>query len=209
MLGQLIAFVGLSVAVICTPGPDTALTVRNALGGGRGAGVWTAAGVFLGQAVWTVAAAFGLAGLIRASEPAFWALKIVGAAYLLWLGGQSLWASWRGQSHGGEHDEGRLRLPAGRALRQGLINDLANPKMAAFFMSLLPQFAPVGGGALAVMLAYGLLFCLLTFAWLSLYSLVIDKAKAAFRRSAVRRALDALTGSLLIGFAARLALTPR
>ncbi|MER6813060.1 LysE family translocator [Spirillospora sp. NPDC000708] len=159
--------------------------------------------VSLGQAAWTVAAALGLAGLVHASQPAFWALKIAGTAYLLWLGGQSLWRAWRGQRHGGERQDGRSRLSAGRALRQGLINDLANPKMAAFLMSLLPQFAPVDGGALAAML------CLLTFVWLALYSLVIDKAKDALRRSAVRRVLEALTGSVLVGFAARLALTPR
>nr|WP_277819879.1 LysE family translocator [Actinomadura sp. RB99] len=158
--------------------------------------------VFLGQAAWTVAAALGLAGLVHASQPAFWALKIAGTACLLWLGGQSLWRAWRGQRHGGERQDGRSRLSAGRALRQGLINDLANPKMAAFFMSLLPQFASVDGGALAAMLC-----CWPSSGWL--YSLVIDKAKDTLRRSAVRRVLEALTGSVLVGFAARLALTPR
>lgn len=210
MLTELIAFIGVSIVVICTPGPDTVLTVRNAVSGGRRNGVWTAAGVALGQAVWTVAASLGLAGLVHASEPAFLLLKYAGAAYLCYLGIQSLRAAWRGGEHAGQVPATvRLGLTPGRSLRQGLINDLVNPKMAAFFMSLLPQFAPTGDGAFASMLALGMLFCLLTFAWLALYSIAIDCARSWFRRSAVRRALDALSGSLLIAFGARLALVQR
>lgn len=203
---QLAAFVGLSIVVICTPGPDTALTVRNAFSGGRRGGVWTAAGVATGQAVWTVAASLGIAGLIHASEPAFLAMKYAGAAYLVYLGLQSLRAAWRG--HAPDAGGGPvLRLTPGRSLRQGLINDLANPKMAAFFMSLLPQFAP--GGDFLTMLLLGLLFALMTFAWLALYSVVVDRARALFDRPRVRRAMDAVAGAILIGFGARLALTQR
>jgi threonine/homoserine/homoserine lactone efflux protein len=93
--GQLLAFLGVSLMVIVIPGPDTALTVRNALAGGRRAGVATAAGVATGQAVWTIATSFGIAELIQASEPAFLALRVAGAAYLVALGIQSLWkALW-------------------------------------------------------------------------------------------------------------------
>ncbi|MFC6881729.1 MULTISPECIES: LysE family translocator [Actinomadura] len=206
MWGQLAAFTGLSVVVICTPGPDTALTVRNALSGGRRGGVWTAAGVAIGQAVWTVAAGFGVAGLVHASEPVFVAMKLAGAAYLAYLGAQSLRAAWRGRQPGDvQHPE--LGPSRTRSLRQGLINDLANPKMAAFFMSLLPQFAP--GGEVATMVALGLLFSLLTFAWLALYSVMIDGARALFDRPRVRRATDAIAGTVLIGFGARLALAGR
>ena len=93
MGGQLPAFLGVSLMVIVLPGPDTALTVRNALAGGRRCGVATAAGVATGQAVWTVATSFGIAELIQASEPAFLALKLAGAAYLVALGIQSLWTA--------------------------------------------------------------------------------------------------------------------
>ncbi|HEY0361890.1 MAG TPA: LysE family transporter, partial [Solirubrobacteraceae bacterium] len=89
-MGALWAFVGVAALVIVTPGPDTALTVRNALLGGRRAGVATAAGVALGLAVWTAAASAGLAALLVASEPAFVAVKLAGAAYLVLLGGQTL-----------------------------------------------------------------------------------------------------------------------
>ena len=97
---------GLAV-VICVPGPDTALTVRNALAGGRRCGVATAAGVATGQAVWTVATSVGIAELIQASEPAFLVLKPAGAAYLVALGIQSLWTAV------GIRFPGRLRSPTG------------------------------------------------------------------------------------------------
>ena len=95
MLTTLAAFLGVSAIVICTPGQDTALTIRNTLAGGRRNGIETALGVALGQAVWTLAASAGLVALLQASEPAFHALKLAGAAYLVFLGGQSLWSAVR------------------------------------------------------------------------------------------------------------------
>ncbi|HVG64774.1 MAG TPA: LysE family transporter, partial [Actinomycetota bacterium] len=155
MLGQLVAFLGVSAVVICVPGPDTALTVRNALAGGRRCGVATAAGVAAGQAVWTLATSVGIAELIQASEPAFLVMRTVGAAYLVALGLQSLWTAsgirfpgrLRSPTGGPGTGPGRSRAPAGpdgsgpgarqrmrpgRALRQGMVSNLANPKMAAF-----------------------------------------------------------------------------
>src|ERR687886_185515 len=95
-MATLWAFVGVAALVIVTPGPDTALTIRNVLFGGRACGVATAAGVVIGQAVWTIAASAGIAALLVASEPAFVAVKLAGAAYLVFLGAQSLWHAARG-----------------------------------------------------------------------------------------------------------------
>ena len=92
-MAALWAFVGVATLVIVTPGPDTALTVRNALLGGRACGIATGLGVAIGLAVWTVAASAGIAALLVASEPAFVAVKLAGAAYLVFLGAQSLWPS--------------------------------------------------------------------------------------------------------------------
>src|ERR687896_1990089 len=94
---ELLAFIGVAVVVIVTPGQDTALTIRNTLARGRAAGVRTAAGVVSGQAVWALAASAGVAALLVASEPAFVALKVAGAAYLVFLGGQALLAGARAQ----------------------------------------------------------------------------------------------------------------
>ena len=227
MVAQLLAFLGVSAVVICVPGPDTALTVRNALAGGRRCGVATAAGVATGQAVWTLATSVGIAELIQASEPAFLVMKAVGAAYLVALGLQSLWTAagigfpgrlrsptggpdadgW-GSSAAGSRRAGSPGPGAGRGFRQGVVSNLANPKMAAFFLSLLPQFASPEQGAGGIV-GLGLVFCVMTFGWLGLYSVVVDRARVVLSRSWVRRVLDGVSGMVLVGFGARLALQQR
>jgi threonine/homoserine/homoserine lactone efflux protein len=205
-MAALWAFVGVATLVIVTPGPDTALTVRNALLGGRSCGAATALGVVIGLAVWTVAASAGIAALLVASEPAFVALKLAGAAYLVYLGAQSLWHALRGDGGDAGGVGGRpRRLTHAAALRQGVLNDLGNPKIAVFFTTLLPQFAPSHGPAFATLLAFGLLFCAMTFAWLVLYSVVIARAGEALRRPRIRRALDAIMGAALVALGVRVA----
>ena len=197
---ELLAFIGVAAVVIVTPGQDTALTIRNTLAGGRAAGFRTAVGVVAGQAVWAMAASLGVAALIVASEPAFVALKFAGAAYLVFLGGQALLAAVRGRAHGGE-----AVAAGGRELRQGLLSNLGNPKMAVFFTSLLPQF----GGSFPALLGLGLLFCAMTLAWLCAYAGVVARAGDALRRPPVRRTLDALTGGVLVALGVRLATATR
>jgi threonine/homoserine/homoserine lactone efflux protein len=195
-MAHVLAFLGVSALVIVTPGQDTALTIKNTLAAGRRGGVLTAAGVSSAQGVWAVSAAVGLTALLRASEPAFLALRLAGAAYLVYLGLHALVAAFRRR---------RVELPAARrrvtAYRQGVISNLGNPKMAVFFTSLLPQF----GSSFPALLALGLVFCAMTLAWLTAYAFVITKAGDVLRRSRVRRALDALTGAVLVGLGLRLA----
>src|SRR5919201_378310 len=194
---HLVAFLGVAVVVIVTPGPDTALTIRNVLVGGRRAGVLTAVGVSAGQAVWTLAATAGVAALLQASEPAFLALRLVGAAYLVWLGCETLVRALRRAQQAAPPMAARR----GRTwLRQGLLSNLGNPKMAIFFTSLLPQF----GHTFAGLLPLGLVFCSMTFAWLCAYSIAIARAGDVLRRSRVRRTLDAVAGTVLVAFGVRL-----
>ena len=187
---QLAAFLVVAVVVIVTPGPDTALTIRNTLTGGRRGGVLTAAGVAAGQATWTAATSVGLAALLVASEPVFRGIRYAGAAYLVFLGLQAL--------HGGHRAE---RARAGAPLRQGLISNLTNPKMVAFFPALLPQFASTFVGLLSL----GLLFSGMTLGWLTAYAFVVAKTGDVLRRTRVRRALEAATGVVLVGLGVRLA----
>jgi threonine/homoserine/homoserine lactone efflux protein len=201
------AFLGVSLLVIVTPGQDTALTIRNTLVGGRRAGVFTGLGVAGGQACWTVAASAGVTALLIASEPAFTALKYAGAAYLGFLGLQSLHAALRS---GGVAHAPVARGPAPRrAFRQGLVSNLGNPKMAVFFSSLLPQFAPTDGPTFLPLLALGLVFCLLTFLWLALYALAVTRAGDLLRRPRIRRTLDGVMGTALVALGIRLAAQER
>ena len=209
MVTEALAFLGVCALVICTPGPDTALTIRNSIVGGRRGGVLTAAGVAAGQLVWTVAASVGIAGLLQASQPAFTALKIVGAAYLAFLGVQSILAAVRGRHDAEEHHRRPPELGPWSAVRQGFISNLANPKMAAFFLSLLPQFVRDPSGGFAALVPLGAVFCLMTFGWLSIYAVVLDRVGPFLQRARVRRILDAVTGTVLVAFGIRLATETR
>jgi threonine/homoserine/homoserine lactone efflux protein len=194
-MGHLAAFVGIAAAVIVSPGQDTALTIRNTLLDGRRGGVRTALGVASGNAVWTVAASAGIAAVVAASEPAFLALRIAGAAYLVLLGAQTLVAAWRG---GTAHTAARGRHSP---YRQGFVSNLGNAKVAVFYTSLLPQF----GSSFGPLLALGLLFSGMTLAWLVLYALVVARAGDVLRRPRIRRVLDAVTGSVLVALGLRVA----
>jgi threonine/homoserine/homoserine lactone efflux protein len=199
-----LAFFAVAALVIVTPGQDTALTVRNSLLGGQRGGTFTAAGVAAGQAVWTLAASAGLAALLVASEPAFIAVKVLGAAYLVFLGAQSIVHAVRG--HARVTTTRAKELTPRAAFRQGLVSNLGNPKMAVFFSSLLPQFVP-GAPTFASLFALGIVFCAMTFAWLSLYAAVVERAGAVLRRPRVRRWLDAVTGTVLVALGLRVATT--
>jgi threonine/homoserine/homoserine lactone efflux protein len=95
-----------------------------------------------------------------------------------------------------------------QALREGLLSNLGNPKMAVFFASLLPQFAPEGSSSFAVLLALGFLFCAMTLAWLSLYAVAISRF-GGLLTTTVRRVLDAVTGAVLVALGYRLATEDR
>lgn len=204
----LLAFIGVSIIVIITPGPDTATTIRGALLGGRKAGVYTAAGIAIGQVIWALATSMGLAAALTASEPLFLAIKYAGAAYLVFLGIQALREAFRPvvpEPATGDAKQRPHPLRPWKALRQGLISDLGNPKMAVFFTSLLPQFVGPGGPAFSALLALGVLFSAMTFGWLTFYALAIDRAGEFLRRPAIRRTVEGVTGAVLMGLGLRIA----
>jgi threonine/homoserine/homoserine lactone efflux protein len=210
LTGSFLAFLGVAILVIVTPGPDTAMTIRGVVLGGRKGGLFTAAGVALGQIVWALATAAGLVAILLASEPVFQAIKLAGAAYLAYLGVQMLWSAWRHNGHGGGgiKAEGR-RLTAFAAFRQGLVSDLGNPKMAVFFASILPQFAHVGEGMLSGLALLGIVFAGLTFTWLASYALALARLGHLLDQPRIRRPFEAIMGSLLVALGIRLAAEQR
>jgi RhtB (resistance to homoserine/threonine) family protein len=201
---HLLVFMGVAAIVIIVPGPDTAVVTKNILLHGRRAGLGTSLGVSAGLAVWTLAAAVGVASLVRASAVAFTILKLIGAIYLVWLGIQS----WRAAgSPGGQMETSTDRSPmsAVGGFRQGLFSDLANPKIGIFFTSLLPQFVNPGHAVLIPFLALGAVFVVMTAAWLAVYCALAARAAEALRRPKVKAVMDRVTGIVLIAIGLRVA----
>lgn len=203
-LGHYVAFLGVALVVICTPGQDTALTIRNTLLGGRSGGVATAAGVSNGQAVWTMATSAGLAVVLMASAPLFFAIRIAGAAYLIYLGVRSLLKAVARSEPASHAIKSNGRLSLRTAFAQGLVSNLSNAKMVAFFISLLPPFAGPHPSFL-LLLALGFNFCLLTLAWLVGYAFAVERVSGWLGRRVVRRAIDGLLGTVLIALGLRVA----
>jgi threonine/homoserine/homoserine lactone efflux protein len=214
VITHFVAFLGISIVVIVTPGQDTALTIRNTLLGKRRAGIATAAGVSTGQLTWTIATSAGLAALLTASAPIFTAVRLAGAAYLVFLGLQALHSATFSRSPSpfsapsplaGEDRGGGFMRP----YRQGLLSNLGNPKMVVFFSSLLPQFVTPGPVAFAGLVMLGFVFCCMTFTWLAGYAIVVDRVGDVLRRKRIRRAIEATTGLVLVGLGLRIATNPR
>ena len=209
MGAHLLVFVGVAAIVIVVPGPDTAVVTKNVLLHGRRAALGTSLGVSAGLSVWTLAAAVGVASVLRASAVAFTVLKLIGALYLIWLGLQALRAASHSGSGAGLSTANRPAMGALGGFRQGLLSDLANPKIGIFFTSLLPQFVDPGHSVLLPFLALGAVFVAMTALWLSAYCLIAARAATTLQRPRVRAAMDRITGVVLIVLGVRVAIEHR
>jgi threonine/homoserine/homoserine lactone efflux protein len=202
----MLTFAIAALVLIMMPGPDQVLITRNALAGGLWGGLLTLVGGALGLTVHASAAALGLSALLLASSTAFTVLKIVGVAYLLWLGIQTFRAAR--QSRREPAEDGSVVAPQRRRayLRQGFLSNALNPKVALFFVTFLPQFLPTDSGSpRAEALLLSAVFALLYVAWFSGYVMLVERFGRWLRRPTVKARIEQVTGLALVTFAARLA----
>lgn len=203
----MIAFMIASLILIMIPGPDQALITRHAITRGRTAGLFTMLGGVLGLTVHATAAAFGVSALLLASPTAFTVLKIVGVAYMVWMGVQTIRGSFKRDAEGeGEGNAITRGASHWRFLRRGFLSNALNVKVALFFVTLLPQFLPTSGQVLGQALIFSGIFAIIYLCWFSSYVWAIDWLGDYVRRPKVRAAIERVTGLMLIGFAVRLAL---
>ena len=200
---RLLAFVAVSIAVVVIPGPDMALVARNVLRHGRSAGFATSVGICTGILGWAIAAALGVATLLATSAAAFTALKLAGAAYLIYLGITTLRAR---EPAGADGAIRRSRLSWHRAWLQGALSAVLNPKLGVFFLTLLPQFISPGDPPAVRALQLAVVFELIGLAWLLIYSAMLGALGSALGRPGPRRLMRWLTGTILVGLGARVAL---
>ena len=187
-----------SLVLIALPGPDQALIMRNALVGGRGAGVRSMLGGASGLTVHATAAALGVSTLLATSAAAYSTLKLIGIAYLVYLAVRMLLSSRRPAED--EHEPRR-----GRPFLQGFVSNALNPKCALFFLTFVPQFLPDHGPTLPVALLLSATFAALYLAWFSGMVAVVGLASDALRKPRVKAWIERATGGALLAFGARLA----
>lgn len=191
-----LAFAAAAALLTLTPGADTMLVLRTAVVGGRRHGVLAGLGVCSGLFFWGAAAGVGLTGLVLASRVAYDALRVVGAAYLLYLAVGAL----RG---GPDPDRAGVPTP-GRPYVRGLLTNVLNPKVGVFYITFLPQFIPHDASVLGCSLLFAAVHAVEGVAWLSAVSVSSDRLAHVVRRRRVRRWLDRITAAVFGGLAVRL-----
>jgi threonine/homoserine/homoserine lactone efflux protein len=207
VIASLTAFLGVATLLIVAPGPDSLLVVRNTARGGRTGGLATAAGTLTGLSVWALAAAVGLSSLVQASRIGYDVLRIAGAAYLVWLGIAALCARHgvTGAAGAGSTEPSSVRGGRLRMYAMGALSNLLNPKIGVFFVAFLPSFIPAGAPVGVASAQLGLLFVAETGVWLAVLSSLTLHGADWLVRPQVRKAIDRITGVVLIGFGVRLA----
>lgn len=197
-------FVAVASIIVVVPGPDMALVARNTVAGGRSVGIRTATGTLLGLSIHAGAALVGLSVVIAASATAFNAVKLAGAAYLIWLGLETLWATRKGDVLEVNRITSLPRVAAG-PLIQGVLTNVLNPKLAVFFLSFLPQFVDPSTPATPQVLFLAGTFIAMGTIWLFLYVVAVDHLSGLLTRPPVKRWLDRVIGITLVGLGVRLA----
>ncbi|SHG01386.1 LysE family translocator [Streptoalloteichus hindustanus] len=202
----------LVVAVLTvTPGPDWAIVLRNGMRGGASLAWWTGLGCCTGIAAHAAAAVLGLSALLAASATAYTVVKLAGAAYLVYLGVTALWHARRGIGAGSAPApevaaEAGEPVTRGAAFRQGVLNNLLNPKIALLFLTLLPQFVAADEPRATTSAVLAVVFLVSAVLWWRVFSFAVGALGRALTRDRVRLTLERLTGGVLVALGVRVAL---
>ncbi|MEV4204784.1 LysE family translocator [Nocardia salmonicida] len=206
---HLVSFAGLAFLLVIVPGPSVLFTIGRALTAGRRSALMTVLGNAIGVYGQVVAVAFGLGAVVAASAAVFTAIKLVGAAYLVYLGIQAIRHrdALRTAFHAEQTVDAHRPAPA---LRDGLIVGITNPKNIVFLAALLPQFVDTTHAVPQQMLILGLCIPVFGLIFDSLWALVAGSARSWFARSPRRlAAVGGTSGLVMIGLGTSLALTGR
>lgn len=199
-------FIATAVVLVITPGQDTFFILGRSLSGGRRAGIAAALGITAGSIIHTFLAALGLSALLATSAYAFMAVKFAGAAYLIYIGVRALLSRTNGLP-----DNGAATLADGRwsAFRQGIVSNLLNPKVALFFLALMPQFIDAASThKVAAFLALGLSFVTLGVIWCVILAIAAAELRGLFlRKPSMGKVLNRVAGAMFIALGIRLATT--
>ncbi|MER7660388.1 MULTISPECIES: LysE family translocator [unclassified Streptomyces] len=206
MDAQLVAFTGIAAGMVAMPGADFTVVVRNALASRR-AGVASAVGVAGGLLVHTALAVAGLAAVLVAVPVLFRTLQIAGGAYVLYLGVRAVRSALRPRPVVAD-EGGATAGGTRRALRQGFLTNVLNPKAPVLFLSLLPQFVPAGAPVLPRTLLLATIVVALALAWFPLVALLVDRLGPWLRRPRATRTVEGVTGGALTALGATLLVQP-
>ena len=205
----------LAVLPIClTPGVSFTLVTQRVIDRGVRSGFLVITGTAGGILCHAVLAGAGLSALVIRSSEAFTAVKLAGAVYLIGLGLRTVWrtrpSSLPAQPGRGDHGGKRFLPWSGQSdLLQGFLGNVLNPKAAAVYLTIAPQFLRIGHPVLPQMLVLGLAHVAVAAGWLMIWLLVVNLSRRTIRSLAFRRSMDRVSGTVLVGLGLRTALSAR
>lgn len=202
----IVSFAVVAGLLTLVPGLDTALVLRAAIVRGARYAFVTALGIATGVLAWGIAAAAGLSVVLTTSQVAYTVLRIAGAGYLVWLGVTALITLWR--TRGAQEPAAEADTSGGlwQAWTRGALTNLLNPKVGVFYIAMLPQFIPAHAPQLPMGVALAGIHVAESMLWFAVLIFGIGFARAWLSRPGVKRAMEAVTGSALVLFGAKLAL---
>lgn len=202
---DILAFSVLAVMLAITPGADTMIVFKNAADGGTRRGLLTMAGVKMGTAVHALLAGVGVATILIQFSAAYTTLKLVGAAYLVWLGFQSIYRGWKPK----EGRESQSKPAGGKALAEGFLSNILNPKVVLFYVAVLPQFVGPNDDIVARSALLASIHIAASIIWLTLVSAFVGTAQRWLENPRVKRTIDTVSGLAIAAFGVKLALSSR
>jgi threonine/homoserine/homoserine lactone efflux protein len=212
MGAHLVTFIAVAGLLVVTPGADTAMVLGQTVRGGRRGGMLASLGVASALVVHATLSSLGLSAILARSAAAFTVVKLIGAAYLVFLGLRTLWSGRprRADAAAGTTEPISTDPEPGIApYRRGVLSNLLNPKVAVFFYAFLPQFIDRGGAVLPQTFVLAAIFIAMGLAWLTILVVAASRAISVLRKPASRRVMERVTGSVLVAFGVRLATAPR
>jgi RhtB (resistance to homoserine/threonine) family protein len=200
------AFVVVAAVLTVTPGADTMLVIKNVLRGGRNDGIATTFGICTGLFIHATLSALGISFILMHSATLFHTLKMIGAVYIVWLGIQSLrrtvcTASDMGLAGSSAENTCSYR----KCFTEGFLCNVLNPKVAVFYLAFLPQFIGADDPVLGKSLLLAGIHYIMSILWLVFLSAFLARTRNFMVRTSVRRWLEGICGTILIGLGIRLA----
>ncbi|KGY12677.1 threonine transporter RhtB [Vibrio tubiashii] len=206
MIINIEAFLIAITILTLTPGVDTALVIRNSSRGGFSDGFITSVGICLGLFVHASFSAVGISAILAKSAELFYAVKMVGAIYLIWLGIVTLKALIAGNISGLDtgSEVGAVPLNVKRSLREGFLSNVLNPKTAVFYLAFLPQFINPEGSAFLQSLLMAAIHFVIAMVWLCGLAGVLTKAKSLLKSPRFTRWMEGSTGTVMVALGIKL-----
>lgn len=204
-LVHLLSFAAVAGLLVISPGPNGVLIARTVPTSGRRAGFANIAGFVAAFYLHGAMSIFGISIILVQSAEAFFVVKMLGAAYLCWIGLKALRDAWRGVAGVPQVAPAQRRRTLAKAFGEGFLTNALNPKVSMFYLAAFPQFMPLGEraveGAFLLVCVHALLNCL----WFAAMVLLFAKVMRVARGGRFQRWLKAVTGAIFVGFGAKLA----